>query len=161
MSFTFAKVTLELQMSIYQSVCHKNPSASQNCSYQPLSLSTIKPINHQAYWPSSLLTISLLTIKPINHQAHWPLSLSTSGLLLQLLSLLACCHYFYIRWKEYIIEEISWYLYWSLNHYFSVGFLFSSELSALLARASEENQVIISIFVGKLIIFRSNPFEDN
>ena len=59
------------------------------------------------------------------------------------------------------LEEISLYLYWSLNHYFSVGFLFSSELSALLVLASEENQVIISIFVGKLIIFRSNPFEDN
>ena len=45
------------------SVSHPNPSASQNCSYQPSSLSTIKPINHQAYQTSSLSTI-----KPIDHQ---------------------------------------------------------------------------------------------
>ena len=55
---------------------------------RPWSLSTIEPINHQAYQPSSLLTIkpidhqayrpsSLLTIEPINHRAYQPLSLST------------------------------------------------------------------------------------
>ena len=119
--FSVAKATLESPMSVHpsvcMSVCHRNPSASQNCSYQPLSLSTIepidhwayqpsslstiKPINHQAYRPSSLSTIepinhqayqpsSLLTIEPINHQAYQPLSLSTSGLLLRLLSLSAC-----------------------------------------------------------------------
>ena len=99
------------------SVCHRNPSASQNCSYRPLSLSTIEPIDHWAYWPSSLSTIkpinhqayqpsSLSTIKPIDHQAYWPLSQSTIeptdhwayqpsslftlALLSRLLSLLAC-----------------------------------------------------------------------
>ena len=60
--------------SVHQSVHHKNPSSSQNCSYQPSSLSTIEPIDHQAYWPSSLSTI-----KP-DHQAHWPSSQFTSGL---------------------------------------------------------------------------------
>ena len=70
------------------SVCQRNPSASQNWSYRPLSLSTIEPIDHWAYQPSSLSTIepinhrayqplSLLTIKPIDHQAFWPSSLST------------------------------------------------------------------------------------
>ena len=79
--FSVAKATLESQMS----VCDRNPSASQNCSYrhrayQPLSLSTIEPIDHQAYRPSSLSTIkrinqqanhpsSLLTIEPIDHWA--------------------------------------------------------------------------------------------
>ena len=28
------------------SVCYKNPSASQNCSYRPMSLSTIEPIDY-------------------------------------------------------------------------------------------------------------------
>ena len=68
-SFSVTKATLELQMSVCLSVCNKNPSASQNCSY----------------WPSSVSTI-----EPINHQDHWPSSLSTSGLLLRLSSLLAC-----------------------------------------------------------------------
>ena len=54
------------------SVCNKNPTASQNCSYQPLSLSTIEPINRWAYQPASLLTI-----KPINHRTYQPSSLST------------------------------------------------------------------------------------
>ena len=45
---------------------------------QPLR---IAPINHQA---------SLSTIKPINHQAYQPSSLTTSGLLSRLLSLSAC-----------------------------------------------------------------------
>ena len=31
--FSVAKVTLQLQMSVCLSVCYKNPSASQNCSY--------------------------------------------------------------------------------------------------------------------------------
>ena len=48
-------------MSVCQSVRNKNPSASQNWS--------IRPINHQAYQPSSLLII-----EPINHQAYQPLS---------------------------------------------------------------------------------------
>ena len=57
-------------------------------AYRPSSLSTIEPINHRAYRPSSLSTI-----EPINHWAYQPSSLSTivpSGLLSQLLSLLAC-----------------------------------------------------------------------
>ena len=52
-------------LSIHMSVHHKNPSTSQNWSYQPSSLSTIKPIDHWAYWP-----MSLSTIKPINHQTY-------------------------------------------------------------------------------------------
>ena len=83
-------------MSVRLSVCHRNRSASQNRSYQPLSLSTIKsinhqaiePINHQAYQPSSPSTIkpinhqayqpsSLSPIEPIAHWAYWPSSLST------------------------------------------------------------------------------------
>ena len=49
---------------------------------------TIKPINHQAYWPSSLLTIKPIdhrayqpsspsAIEPIDHQAYWLSSLLT------------------------------------------------------------------------------------
>ena len=63
--------------------------------------SCLEPINHWAYWPSSLPTIksinlqtcqpsSLATIEPIDHWTHWPSSLSTSCLLFRLLSLLAC-----------------------------------------------------------------------
>ena len=69
-------------------------------AYQLLSPSTIEPIDHQANHPSSLLTtepinhqaywqLSLSTIEPNNHRAYWPSRPSTSGLLLQLLSLLA------------------------------------------------------------------------
>ena len=66
-------------------------------SQKPLSLSesllsTIEPIEHQVYQPSSLLTI-----EPNDHQAYRPSSLLTikpilltSGLLLQLISLPAC-----------------------------------------------------------------------
>ena len=57
-------------------------------AYRPSSLSTIEPSDYWANWPSSLLTIkpiyhwayqplSLLTIEPIDHQAYLPLSLST------------------------------------------------------------------------------------
>ena len=88
-------------MSVRLSVCHRNPSAAQNCSYWPLSLLTIEPIDYWAYRPLILSTIkpinhrvyrplSLLTIKPIDHQAYRPSSLSTSGLLSRLLSLSAC-----------------------------------------------------------------------
>ena len=42
--FSVAKATLESQMSVSQSVCPKNPLASQNCSYRPSSLLTIEPI---------------------------------------------------------------------------------------------------------------------
>ena len=52
-----AKATLQSQMSVRPSVCHRNPLASQNRSYQPSSLSTIVPINHQSYQPLSLSTI--------------------------------------------------------------------------------------------------------
>ena len=83
LSFSVAKATLELQLSVCLSICNRNPSASRNCSYRPSSLSTIEPIDHRAYQPSTLPTIkpigidhrayrpsSLSTIKPINHQAH-------------------------------------------------------------------------------------------
>jgi len=64
---------------------YQSPTASQNCSNWPSSLSTIQPIDHPAYQPSSLLTIkpidhrayrplSLSTIEPIDHQAYWPLT---------------------------------------------------------------------------------------
>ena len=53
MKFSVAKATLELQMSVCLSV-KKTP--------QPLR---IAPINHQAYQPSSLLTI-----EPIDHRAY-------------------------------------------------------------------------------------------
>ena len=47
------KATLESQMSVRPSVClsicHRNPSASQNFSYLPSGLLTIEPINHRAY----------------------------------------------------------------------------------------------------------------
>ena len=41
-----ANVCLSICLSVHLSVCHKNPSASQNRSYQPLSVSTIKPNNN-------------------------------------------------------------------------------------------------------------------
>merc|ERR1719422_2102380 len=47
----------------------------------------IAPSDHQAYHPSSLSTI-----EPTDHQDYQPLSLLTSGLLSQLLSLLACLY---------------------------------------------------------------------
>ena len=56
-----------------------SPSVSQ------LTLKPIESINHQAYRPSILSTI-----KPMDHWAHWPTSLLTYGLLSQLLSLSAC-----------------------------------------------------------------------
>ena len=63
-SFSVAKATLQLHMSVCLSVHRQNPSASQNCSYRPSSLSTIKPIDHQAHWPSSGLSYSFATFKP-------------------------------------------------------------------------------------------------
>ena len=104
--FSVAKATLQSQMSVRPSVSHRNPSASQNCSCRPLSLSTIEPIDHWAYQPLSLLTIepiksinhhaywpsslSYVSSNPINHQAHWPWSLLTLVLLSRILSLSAC-----------------------------------------------------------------------
>ena len=86
-------------------IYHQNPSASQNSSYQPSSLSTIEPIDHLAYRPSSLSTInhraywpsSLSTIKPINHWAYQPSSLSTSGLLSRL-----------FRWQQNFFLNLFW-----------------------------------------------------
>ena len=80
-------------------------------AYWPLSLLTIKPIDHQAYQPSSLTTVKpVKSIKPINHQAFWPLSLLTikpinhwanwpSSLSTSglLLWLSACCRYIQIE----------------------------------------------------------------
>ena len=67
--FSVAEATLESQMSVCMSVrqsvclsvCHKNknPTASQNYSYQPSGLLTIKPIDHQAHrWDVQLNFIS-------------------------------------------------------------------------------------------------------
>ena len=83
--FSVAKATLELQMSVCQSVCPSVTKTPQplriapigHQAYRPLSLWTIEPINHRAYWPSSLSTIEPLRITPINHQAYQPLSLLT------------------------------------------------------------------------------------
>ena len=61
--FSVAKVT-QMQMAIQLSVC---PSVIK--TPQPLR---IAPIDHRAYWPSSLLTI-----KPIDHQTYQPSSLLT------------------------------------------------------------------------------------
>ena len=83
-------------------------------AYRPSSILTIltnEPIGHQAYWPSKLSTIepinhrayqpsSLSTIVPIVHQAYWQTSLSTSGLLSQLLCLLAC---FFLETKSVVL----------------------------------------------------------
>ena len=63
--FSVAKVTLESQMSVCQSVS----LLQKPLSLSEFFLSAIEPIDSQAYWPSSLLTI-----KPINHP---PSSLST------------------------------------------------------------------------------------
>ena len=83
------KATLESQMSIClpvrQSVCHKNPSASQNCAYQPnLGLSqpsqyanqpkcqsaTMPPSQNHNYWPSCLSAIMLSCLSAI--MPIWP-----------------------------------------------------------------------------------------
>ena len=93
------------------SVRYQNPSASQNCLYCPMSLSTIKPIiNQWAYRPSSLWII-----KPIDHRAYQPSSLSSlltieridhwayqpSGLLSRLLSLSACWFWYEKKQKKW------------------------------------------------------------
>ena len=88
--FSVAKETLELQMSICLSTIAQNAYIEpiDHQAYWPSSLSTIEHIDHWAYQPLSLLTIepinhwvyrpsSLSTIKPIHHQAHWPSSLLT------------------------------------------------------------------------------------
>ena len=113
--FSVAKATLESQMSVCLSIrpsVHLSVTETpQHLRIAPSSLLTIKPIDYQAYQPSSLTTVkpvksikpinhqafwplSLLTIKPINHWANWPSSLSTSGLLLRLS---ACCRYIQIE----------------------------------------------------------------
>ena len=71
--FSVAKATLESQMSVCLSVCPLQKPLSLTESL----LSSIKPINHQAYRPSCLLTIKPINIEPINHQAHQPSSLLT------------------------------------------------------------------------------------
>ena len=55
-------------LSVSPLVSHKNPSASQNCSYWASCSMTIVPIDHQAYWQLSQLTIEL-----IDHWAYLPL----------------------------------------------------------------------------------------
>ena len=71
------------------SVSYQNPSASQNHSYWPLSLSiepiayrplsllTIEPTDHWAYQSLTYQPLCILTIKPIDHQAYRPSSLFT------------------------------------------------------------------------------------
>ena len=62
--FSVAKATLESQMSVCPSVC---PSVRPSVTETPQPL-RIAPIVHQAYRPSSILTI-----KSIDHQAYKPL----------------------------------------------------------------------------------------
>ena len=62
--FSVAKATLELRMFIHLSVRQSVTKITQLLGIAPL---TIKPIDHQAYRPSSLSTI-----KPIDHQAYQP-----------------------------------------------------------------------------------------
>ena len=50
-TFLFAKVTLELSMSICTSICHRNRSASQNQVNLHLYLSAILPIIYHANLP--------------------------------------------------------------------------------------------------------------
>ena len=69
-----------LQMSVCLYVCPSVTETPQplriahidHQTYWPLSLLTIEPINHWAYWP-----LSLSTIEPIDHRAYRPLSPST------------------------------------------------------------------------------------
>ena len=61
LTVVFSRESDSLIANVRTSVSHKNPSASQNCSYRPSSLSAIKPINHWAYRPSSLSTLALLS----------------------------------------------------------------------------------------------------
>ena len=65
-------------------------------AYQPLSLMSIEPIDHRAYWPSILLTI-----KPMDHWVYRSSSLSASGLLSRLLSLSACIPATQKLWKTH------------------------------------------------------------
>ena len=67
------------------SVCLSVRLSQKPLSLSELLLSSIKPICHWAYQPSSQSTI-----EPINHRAYQLSSLLTSGLLSQLLSLSAC-----------------------------------------------------------------------
>ena len=95
--------------SVHQSVClsvTKTPQPLRiapinHWAYWPSSLSTIEPIDHRAYQPLSLSTIepldhhahrslSLSTNEAIDHRTYQPSSLSTSGLLSRILSLSAC-----------------------------------------------------------------------
>ena len=96
--FSVAKATVELQMSVYQSVCYQNSSASQKTLIS-LRISAIKPfcyhappqplrtitIGHHAHQPSTPLPIShyayqhscLSAIMPISIHAYQPSCLST------------------------------------------------------------------------------------
>ena len=66
--FSVVKVTLEFQMSVHLSGCHKNPLASQNHNYQPLSASAI----YQQSYLSAPLPPQPLGIITICHHAHQP-----------------------------------------------------------------------------------------
>ena len=77
----------------YQPSC--NPSMMPICHNPPLassSLSTIEPIDHRAYQPSTPSTNISIDHQayPISHRAHWASSLLTLALLSRLLSLSAC-----------------------------------------------------------------------
>ena len=50
--FSVGKATLQSQMSVCLSVCHRNLSASQNWAYWPSSLSTIEQLYLSAIWPA-------------------------------------------------------------------------------------------------------------
>ena len=63
--FSVVKATLESQMSVRLSICPSVRLLQKPLSLSELFPSAIEPIDSQAYWPSSLLTI-----KPINHRVY-------------------------------------------------------------------------------------------
>ena len=104
--------TLESQMSvrlsICLSVCHRNPSASQNCSYCPSSLSTIEPIN---------LWSSFATFKPFSlfsFELDLPLQVTKAKVLFKVSGQLSL--------QKKGIMHNAW---WIINDYAGTAFLFT------------------------------------
>ena len=120
-NFSVAKATLQSQLSVCPSEI-KTPqflriAPFDHWAYQPLSQLTIEPIDHQFYRSLSHQPSSLLTIKPTDHWANQPSSISTSGLLLQLLSLLACLQLIQIKCYSLLFESILNFLYMACNEW--------------------------------------------
>ena len=115
-----------VRLSVCQSVHHKNPSASQNCAFQPnlnlsqpLCQSAIMPLSHHAP-PLRIITIGHHACQP-----SCPYGLLTYALLLRLLSHFGLFYYFYF-------SETSWYwdcedlgAPWAHDHMSHIHFCFS------------------------------------